>query len=150
VSVPIRFLWRSAALDPASGLSPIARLAVCVYAEHLNGTSAVLDPAPSEATLAERMGASGRTARRARAELKRRGWIEIGQMPGRASRIRVLLPRTDLTPLPRTDLPIHPGHDPGHDPGQHPGQKRPPNQGNQGNQENSGEERPTRGRYTRA
>jgi hypothetical protein len=97
---PALVVWRSAALEPDSGLSMTARLAACVYCEHANG-SGVLDPAPSAGTVADRMGAVERTARQARRELEDAGWLEVERRPGWPSRI-VLRP---LQEVPGSDRP---------------------------------------------
>lgn len=84
-----RLIWRSAALDPDSELTPRARLAACVLCEYANGDG-VLDPAPSAATVASRMGVVERTAQAARRELEREGWLLVKRRPGKPSRIALV------------------------------------------------------------
>jgi hypothetical protein len=93
-----RFTWRSAALDPESGLSWRARFAACVYCEFANGNG-VLDPAPSVATVAGRMGVAERTARQARRELEGDSWLIVERRPGKPSRMVL------LTAEPRQEMP---------------------------------------------
>ena len=81
-----RLTWRSAALDPDSGLSWRARFAATVYCEFAN-SAGVLDPAPSASTLAEWMGVSLTTAHEARRELEAKGWLSIERRSGRPSRV---------------------------------------------------------------
>jgi hypothetical protein len=84
-----RLIWRSAALDPDSGLTSRARLAACVLCEYAAGDG-VLDPAPSAETVAGRMGVVERTAQAARRELEREGWLWVERRPGKPSRIVLL------------------------------------------------------------
>jgi hypothetical protein len=51
----LRLVWRSAALEPDSGLAWRAKLAAAVYCEFANQLG-VMDPAPSAATVAAWMG----------------------------------------------------------------------------------------------
>lgn len=85
----LRFTWRSAALEPDSGLSWRARLAAAVYCEYANRFGE-LDPAPSAGTVAERMGVAVRTVDNARRELEDAGWLAIERRPGRPSRMVLL------------------------------------------------------------
>jgi hypothetical protein len=101
-SRPLLVVWRSAALDPESGLTLKARLAACVYCEY-SSASGALDPAPSAATVAQRMNAAERTARAARAELEAAGWLTVERRSGHPSRMQLLLAE------PRQDLPGYPG-----------------------------------------
>jgi DNA-binding transcriptional MocR family regulator len=104
-----RLTWRSAALEPDSGLSWRARFAAAVYCEFANGQGA-LDPAPSVATMATRMGVAERTVREARRELEEAGWLDVQRRPGRPSRMVLLTgePRQEVpgsegaTPAPST------------------------------------------------
>jgi hypothetical protein len=84
-----RLTWRSAALEPDSGLSWRARLGACVYCEFARGDG-VLDPAPSAATVAARMAVTVRTADSARRELDDAGWLRVERRPGRASRMMLV------------------------------------------------------------
>jgi hypothetical protein len=82
---PLRVRWRSAALDPDSGLSAKARLCACVLAEFdRQDTGCVW---PSAETIGACMGMSGRAAQDARRELEDRGWIKVERPPGQPARV---------------------------------------------------------------
>jgi hypothetical protein len=127
---PLRIVWRTSALDPDSGLSAIARLAACVYAEFANGDG-VLDPAPSARTIAEHMSTSDRWARKARRDLEDGGWLDVRRRQGRASRIRFLVPelRNPASVVVRNSA----SEDLGTDLGSDYGSRVPPNKRNKEN-----------------
>jgi hypothetical protein len=89
---PLRARWRSLALDPEGTLSLRARLAACVYAEHSTDDDGRLRYPPSALTLADAMGCSDRTARRARQELVRAGFLVLDERAGHAPDVRLALP----------------------------------------------------------
>jgi hypothetical protein len=106
---PLRARWRSAVLDPQSGLSWAAKLAAAVYAEHSISAAGDLRYSPSVPTLAWWMGTSERVARRGRRELVEVGLLVLDERSGRTSRARLVLP----TPAGEAGVPLHePLHEP--------------------------------------
>lgn len=97
MTAPLRLRWRAVILAAESGLTWHARLLGCVLVEHANNKTAVLDPAPSAATLALEMGASLTSAHAGRRELEAAGLLQIIRRSGRPSRMRLVLPSEPLS-----------------------------------------------------
>src|SRR5262249_12618648 len=102
-SRPLRARWRSFALEPDGALTTAARLAACVYAEHSTDDRGNVRYPPSALTLADAMGGSESTARRARRELVAAGLLALDERPGRAPGARLTFPTpvksTGATPV---------------------------------------------------